>query len=543
MAIPAPADADFTNGELAIGLPAPVGLSLVYFAREVVVERSGVYLIRVWASDGATLKVGRNLASLVTLITAPPNQTIETQVYLQKGVNRIDVEATSELAAFFAMLIFHPDRVLYASSAAGWVYDATAAPADIDVPDGAAAALPVFTTLPNWEDGITERLSYLSEILTSETDAELPRLLRLHPRRSFEADFLRKAAQRSRLDAFMVGAARRMFWMPLWHEQHRVGAAITPASTYVQFPDQTLALREFQVGDRVFVNNGDPDAHEVLQVGSLDYDQDRLYWSAAPVGTWPVGTRVMPLRRARITDQTQMTAPVDRIGRTSLRFELVDSEYRFGASWGACSTVWKFKINRGDDLTFSYERGGVYELDNSLAPAEYTLPGDRALVTMRSSLILRGRAEVVRFRRFIDMASGRAGRFYMPTRMHDIQPAVTTLSGVELDALPQGYTDFILGPQSARAIVAVVFNDGTPDIYRRITNVERVGGVERFTLDAALPSIDGARIERIQYMVPSRFDQDSFEFKHPVDESAAVLTTVLTRSVDNDAMADIDCVD
>lgn len=70
-----------------------------------------------------------------------------------------------------------------------------------------------------------------------------------------------------------------------------------------------------------------------------------------------------------------------------------------------------------------------------------------------------------------------------------------------------------------------------------VSEQDTIGGrVERFVLDAALPPIQNTRIERIQFVVPSRFDQDGFEFKHLVDESAAVQASLITRAVDGTGM-------
>lgn len=542
VAIPAPANASFVNGEQGVGISgSPAGGTPYFASRIFYARRSGLFLFKVWANGPASVKVGPNLAGLQTVSTLPANTVVNSNIYLKKGANRVDVQlASASGPCLFAMLIYHPDSVLYASSAQGWVYQTGSAVPDLDIPASTDEALPVFSTLPNWASGITERISYLTDILESETAREQPRALRYHPRRSIDADFMRKDAGRARLDAFLTGIGRREFLMPLWHEQFRIQTAMTTGSTTVAFPAQSLALREFQVGDKVFVNNGDPEVFEVLTVASLDYDADILTWDATPSQGWPVGTRIIPMRRACIADSTQLSAPVDRVGRGGIRFELVDPEYRFGASWGRCSPVWHFPINRADDITFAYDRKS-YTLDNTVGPVEYAEPGDRALITMRSALILRGRSNVVTFRRFIDMAAGRAGRFYMPTRMSDILPVGSSIGGTTIDAQPAGFTEFIQTVQDARVIIAVVFNDGSPNFYRRITDVVRVGSVERFTLEVALPAVSVDRIERLQFMVPSRFDQDTFEFSHLVDESAAVRTSVLTRSVDIDGMPDIDC--
>lgn len=537
--VPSPINASFVNGEFAVGLGAAPGAPATrFFSRNFMAQQSGVYLFKLWLRDGGVIRMGRNAASLADLFVVPANQVTETQIYLRKGVNRIDIETVASAAACFAMLIHYPDSVLYASTALGWVFDTTEMD-DGEVPAAIDPAMPVFTVLPNWEDGITERLSYLTDILVSETAVEQPRLLRMNARRTIEAQFLREKTARARLDNFLTGIGTKMFWVPLWHEQFRPTDGVASSDAYTQFPATTLALREFVVGDRVLVNAGDPSAWEILTIESADYDLDRVYWAEPPAQDWPSGSRIIPLRRARMVDQAQLSAPVDRVGRVGLRFDLVDPEYRFGASWGAEVPVWPFKINRGEDITFAYSRN-FFTLDNDVGPVDIVEPGDVPLIAMRSSMLIRGRSSVVAFRRFIDMAAGRAGRFYMPTLMSDLEPVGSSISGVTVDCRLCGFTEYSNTVKAARSVIAVLFNNGTPPIYRNIENVARVGNVERVTLDEALPSIQTSTIERLQFMVPSRFDQDTFELDHVVDSSAAIRTAVVTRSTDNQNLAAIE---
>ena len=535
-AIPAPANASFTNGEVGVGLASAPGGGTYHFSRNFYAPRSGLYLLKLWVNGTGVVKVGSNLADLQPLVTPLAQQVLQAQVQLRKGNNRIDIQTTALGQCVFAMLVYQPDSVLYRSTAQGWVYNVDSPVPDNEVPAAIEEQLPVFTVLPNWGDGISERISYVTDIPTSETGSEQARIVRYMPRRYFEASFLRKGAMRARLDHFATGIGTRMFWLPLWHEQYRLRSTLGAS---VVFPTGTLHLREFMVGDRVLVNNGDPDVYEVLRVGSLNYDTDTLTFASGPLQTWVAGSRIMPLRRARINDQVQFNAPTDRVARGRISFDLVDPEHRFGSTWGPSSPVWHFPINRADDITFQFERMS-YALDTVTGIPEYVDPGGRAMITQRSNLILRGRRMAVDFRRFIDMSTGRAGRFYMPTRMQDIVPATPSIGGNSFDAVPTGFAEVIRTRQWARSIIAIVFRDGSPNIYRTVSDVSRVSGSERFTLVEPLPTTAVDYIERIQFMVPSRFDQDSFEFEHQVDESAAITTSVVTRSIDGDGMPAID---
>lgn len=533
-AIPAPHSASFTNDEVAVGaLAAAAGT--YRFSRWFYAEKSTLALFKAWFSGAATVRVGANAASLTQVLSAAGNTVIQVPMQVPAGLHRIEITVTHTSGnAGFAFLLSHPTDAIYVSENAGWVYSTAGT-----VPDGEMAALiekqlPVFTTLPNWGESVTETITYLTDILTSETGAEQPRSLRRHPRRMFEASFQRHGTGRSRLDSFLTGIGRRMFWMPLWHEQFRPTGGVS--GTTVQFPSGTLKYREFDVGDKVFVNAGDPDTWEVLTVNGLNYDTDVLTWKTAPTGTWPSGTRIIPMRRARVTEQGQLEAPVDRVGKSRIRFDLVDPEYRFGASWGRSSPLWWFKIDRKESLQFDFDHVD-YRLDNDQGWVSYSDPGKRSLVTMRSSVLSRGRKMLVDLRRFYDMAEGRAGRFWMPTLMQDIVPTTSTISGSTLNAKPFGYIDYIESFTWARAVIGITFNDGSPALYRYISDATRVSGSERFTLTETLPPINVSTIDRIQFMVPSRFDQDSFEFEHYVDDAAAVRTKIVTRSVDGDDLS------
>lgn len=125
----------------------------------------------------------------------------------------------------------------------------------------------------------------------------------------------------------------------------------------------------------------------------------------------------------------------------------------------------------------------------------------------------------------------------MPTGMRDIEPAGDTFGGLTLDAKPAGYTDYLTRILGSRTIISLRTLDGMGPHYRYIQSVERVGDVERFTLDEALPVLDRSQVSRIEFMVPSRFDQDGFELHHKVDAAAAVTMSIVTRSVDGTEMA------
>lgn len=415
-----------------------------------------------------------------------------------------------------------------------WIFP-TGAPSD------PRRALPVFTLTPNWKGGVLERLEWLTEVLVSERAVEQRRSLRRYPRRSFEASFLRADNQRSRLDMFFTGVAHKMMLVPMWHEQFKLGDGRTDG--LVQFPAGSLAKREYRLNDLVLASTGDPDATSVLTVTAIDLPNDTITLQALSAqGQWPPGTRITPLRRARIIDTATLTNAMAHVGAATLRFELEDADPNFTPEWGWYFPIFRFVPDRYTAISNDFYRQ-TYVLDNSIGPINIVEPGDRAQISASMALKFFGRDEVFAYRQFLYAARGKSQRFYVPTGQKDLTPR-GNLGGDTLTTEVSGFYDYMEGPQDARKVIRIRLKEGLSPFYRTITDVEPVLGgtapfrpvAERFTLDESLPNIDASLVERIEFVVPSRFDQDTFEIFHPVDDSAGVTAQVVTRSSTLDGM-------
>jgi hypothetical protein len=418
---------------------------------------------------------------------------------------------------------------------ATWSWPATA-PADPN------RSLRVFTLSPNWKDGILERLEFKTDLMSSEQAVEQRRASRRFPRRSFEVSFLRADSERSRIDLFAAGMGRNKFLVPLWHDQFKLGEP----GAYVQFPTSTLVHREFHVDDLVLITAGERFA--VLTVLTVNTGNDRItLGSLDDVGTWPVGSRITPLRVARILDPMSLGNASDRVGKAQIRFSLSDADSRFTASWGYCSPLWRFVPDRATEIEFSYERS-AYILDMDAGVVEVTDPGNRAQISTSLALTMYGHAEIGRFRSFLYQARGKVRRFYVPSFTRDIIP-LDDLSGDIFDAVVNGFNAYMPDPQEARRIISVVFKDGRPTIYRDIIGIEPVLNdvapynqvAERFTLASDMPPILKREIDRISFIVPSRFDQDSFEILHVTDSGKGAKAAVVVKSNVVEGMPPIEC--
>lgn len=540
--VPPPYDTLAIYGEKALAVHSPIdeapARTNFYLTTWADLE-GGEYLLRVvavQASSWATSITQNN--PRVFFYTKRDSGSQVALVHLPRGRQRIDILLSNLSLApaecWVAFSLWRQDKLVYASEASSWVFD-TVPVLDADVPDAGdrRLRLPVFSFLPNWKQGLNERVTYSTEVLSSETDSEQRRSLRVIPRRSIEATFLRQKTLRSRLDVFLSSIGKNQFLMPMWHEQYHLTETL---GLTLVFPAGTLALREFRSLSLALVFGKDPGAYEILQVSAVNLGTDTIEFASAPAGTWGDGSRITPLRVARILESPTMGNITDAVATSTIRFQIDDAEPQwFDPAWNTDPYLFNFKINRALNVSIGYERPSAYSMQYEYGPIDVFDSEQKGRLTLRAGLTLRGRAQVLAFRKFIAMTRGRAVRFWLPTGTTDIYCVGETISGTTLDIKSIGFTDYFKTAQAFRMAIVITPKDGSfAPTYHEIESFEEVSGtVERLTLTEALPSISVGSIRAVSFLMAARFDQDAFELHHHVDDSAAVQTSVVFRTADD----------
>lgn len=515
------------------------GATTFRFARRILLP-PGRILVRSQADDSASWWLGVDGISSRLLHTHVGFSNVsDWEFWTDGGLFRLDVVLQNipvdANPCWFAFAMRHEGRLIEVSEADDWLMDTTPiADEDLEAINDPRRSLPVWTIMPNWANGITERLSWLTDVMQSESGAEQRRAVRQHPRRSIEAGFLRKGSLRARMDAFLAGVGRGEMLVPVFFEAVRMLEGITPGSSGVNFGAPTTPQREFRQGDLVLVTLGDPADYDVLEVGNVS--QSRFDWAEAPARGWPPGTRIYPLREARIMDPPQVSHPVDRVATAQIRFELTRPDPRV-ASWGGSNPevpLFNFKPNRAQPIDYTYDRK-TFTLDNQVGRVQVTDIGD-AQVGMRFDMLLRGRTMTFEFRQMLAAAMGRTNGFTCPTFLHDIEPLGTIAAGDFIECAPAGFSDYLDPLEPIRKTIVIYYRDGSVPQYRNIIGSEAIFESgrhvrDRIFLDEPLNETPRAAIDRICYAVPMRLDQDSVELQHLVGMSAAVRTSLVLRQL------------
>lgn len=559
-AVPAPYDEDFVNGEQALHVSATLNSTpngSIFRLQKAFDFVGGNYTLKCFADDAASWWVLTEEGGGRALFGHVAGQgVVEASIFIPPGRQRVEIILVNNPAVsdpefvgppgansdcYVAFSLWQNGQMVYASAAPGWIFDTEPIDAE-DVPPlgDARLALPLFRVTPDWTYGVIERLSYRTEILSDENDDEQTRSLRRFPRRSVEATFSRYDVRRASLESFVNGVGSGLCLVPLWFDQEPLSGPLGAEYTFAQ---STLAMREFLAGDLVLVSNKNLNDYEVLTIAAVSLPEDKIEFEDAPSRSWSIGSRITPLRVARVLDAPSFNNPTSRVGVGSIRFEL-DEPCRWpDPSWGYCVPVWRRRVDWSTPISKQFQRL-TYILDNETGRVDVQDTSSQTRVGMRVALKMFGREDVFAFRQFIGQARGRALRFWMPSLVSDIPLAGDIAAGDYIDAKPAGIAEYLSTRSHARSMLAVVTRDGSI-IYRKVLGSAVIGewpdNIERIYLARAIAAVPAALVERVMFVMPARFDQDAFELRHLVDASAAVTTTVAVRSSNPVGLPEIEC--
>ena len=386
--------------------------------------------------------------------------------------------------------------------------------------------------VPDWADGVLERLGWATDIQQSESLVELRRKLRLAPRRELEAPMYVEGRERQLLDLMLFGWGARIWALPLWHEIQVLHApvpagvlSVACSTQYLDFRDGGLAMLR---GESAF--NSETVEIDVVTVGGL-------LLKRATQQAWPVGSRIYPVRPARLTQAPVLQRLTDQAIAADVTFMITDA-----CDWPAVmpSTLYRgrpvleARPDESEDLTSTYERL-LLTLDGGFSTPLTTDTANRAMPVQAHRWLEMGRAERAAYRSLLYALAGRQVPVWVPTHADDLQ-LVATASALSsaLDVAYVGYTRFGQSKTGRRDIRIELFN-GTA-FHRRITDsIELDQHTERLAIDTPLGiEVVPGDVMRISWLVLCRGNSDTVEIHHQTDSVGVASSSLTFRGVRDD---------
>lgn len=383
--------------------------------------------------------------------------------------------------------------------------------------------LAVWPFFPDWQNDVTETLSWLTQILASRTGAEQRFGLRLAPRRAFEATFKLVGRFRTLFDLFVMRVGGSAFYIPVWHDSNKLIVAATAGETSIEIGDTEFT--EFQDSPGVFIRGADPLHYEIAEYNGQTDTQILL--ANALVSSWPKGTRVFPIQKVEFDAQPQAAGKADRAYETRVKFRSVgghNTAFETDIPLIGDKFVLNVEPNYVQDLTYNYDRI-LADLDNQTGAQLRKDINHHGSTTQQYTFFLKGRERHAWFRAFVYALKGRQIPIYTPTFMEDLE-LVSSAAGPSMIVKRCGYTE-LSGVFPGRDRILILLHDGTR-MYRRIIESSLIDDDTESLSVIPLLFVLKESVHRISFLPLGRLDQDDIEIVHHTDtHGLSTITTVL----------------
>lgn len=383
--------------------------------------------------------------------------------------------------------------------------------------------LPTWSIKPNWANGITETLAWLTDVMISPSGAEQRRSVRLTPRRSFEFTANPVNEERTFLDLCLEQLGNETWMLPLWHDKARLSTQAEIGDTRLVFDTR---YREYVVGGSAILYT---DAFDYQVVTITAIDDSGLDVNA--IGTVaPQGQEIYPLQPAYITNRSGYTSLTNRVGQAQIEFTL-DGANPFDPGDEVFplldgSPVFSTSPNWGDSLDFKTNTLD-FKVDSTYGRVYRSAEVARAFSSQGWSVASKGRAAQWAVRQMLYRQRGRARDLWMPTFNDDVRlyQDVTATNNL-LDIRKIGL-DYIGGPKPGRnrlwfpstGEVSLITGMGTAVAPASERLVLSGGLVHAYPKSTVASFLDRCRM-----------DSDTITINHQTDSNGTVIVNLVMRA-------------
>lgn len=375
---------------------------------------------------------------------------------------------------------------------------------------------------PNWADPVREKLNWLTDVLTTHSGIEQRIGLRDAPRRGLEYSLATlNRHQSARLEMLLLGWQANLFAVPVWTDGQMLAGELAAGS--LSIPCATAGF-EFAANGLALLWRAH-DSYEAVEIASVGGAS--LTLKTATVATWPVGSRVYPIRLGYLPQRQGFTRETAHHLTGKVAFSFIDNPGVAAVDTGdtyAGYRVYLGRTNWADPIEIEASRQ-LETLDyDTGAPWVDDLSGLAALLKSWH-WTLKSRAEIVALRSWLAARAGKRVPFWSAAQGTDMEVlAVVGSSDTTLTIRNIGYARYLNGRADCRHLVIETLAGAR--YYRSIPNASEIDDAsEMLSIDSALGvTLQPAEIVRVRFLHLVRLESDEIEIDWITTEVAECST-------------------
>ena len=385
---------------------------------------------------------------------------------------------------------------------------------------------------PDWSEPVGETLAWLTDVQTMLAGAVLRTPLRDAPRRTWEFSVLADRTERRLVENALYDWSARTWALPVFVDTTHLRAPLAVGTTRIAIDTAGL---DFVVGGLAMLWR-DATTYELVEVVSLTAQGIEL--RAPTQAAWPVGTRLIPCRTARLGVAPELRRHSDRLVETRQRFEATEP-----CDWPPLAPTARYRglpvledrpdWSEAPTATFA-RRANV--LDGEVGRTAVDDVSGLAWTTQSHAWRVFSRASRAAHRSLLYWLQGRAEALWLPTWTDDVEL---------LEPIGENATTLVvvwagiarsLRLQAGRRHLRIELIDGRI-FYRAIEAADEIerpngGRGERLRLDAALGlMVAPERVRLACWMALVTLAGDTVELQHHSDSEGLMDCGVAFASV------------
>jgi hypothetical protein len=366
---------------------------------------------------------------------------------------------------------------------------------------------------PDWSDGITETLIWMTDLQQADDGSQLREILREAPRREWQFGVVAGGRQRRILESALYDWGARLWALPVWPDVTWLTAPVAAGVDTLIVDTRHL---DYVVGGLAMLYH-DERTWEIVEISAITDTQ--LTFARVTTGAYVAGDRIYPCRMARLIDTTSISRKSDDVMAATVHMQAMEP-----CDWSAASPATTYlglpvledRCDWGNDRDAGYARQTVVT-DNDIGIPDVLDPSGQPWLTWPFAWVLHGRTERAAHRSLLYWLQGRAQALWVPSGAADLVLA-STLSGASTTLTVEwaGVTRY-QRQQPGRRYLRIELLDGSI-FYRHVTAAADAGDTEQIGLDSAL-GVDVAPgdMRLISWMLLATLSSDSVQITHDTD--------------------------